>query len=158
MKRRAWKTYLFWILFAEAAGALSGWLTRDGIMIFNETVVQPPLAPPALLFPIVWSILYALMGIGSARIAMTPPSPDKTRARKLFLLQLLVNFLWSPIFFNLEAYGIALVWLLLLWILVLFMILSYKKIDPVSAYLQIPYLIWVTFAAYLNWGVWVLNR
>lgn len=141
----------------EAVGALSGWLTRDGTMIFNEAVIQPPLSPPAIVFPIVWTILYALMGISAARIAMQPPSAEKTRSRNLYLLQLLVNFLWSPIFFNLQAYGAAFVWLLLLWTLVLLMIVSFRRIDPLAAKLQIPYLIWLTFAAYLNLGVWILN-
>ena len=157
MKKQAWTIYLFCILFAEAVGAFSGWLTRDGIVIFNEAVNKPPLSPPALVFPIVWSLLYALMGIGIARIAVKPNSSDQPRSKKLFLLQLLVNFLWSPLFFHLQAYGAALIWLLLLWMLVLFMMISFRKTDPIAAYLQIPYLIWLTFAAYLNFGVWVLN-
>lgn len=158
MNKQAWKTYGFWILLSEAIGALSGWLTRDGTEIFREAVTQPPLSPPGVVFPIVWTILYALMGIGAARIALTPPSPDRTRAIRLFLAQLLVNFLWSPIFFNLQAYGAAFFGLLLLWILVVLMILAFAKVDKLAARLQVPYLIWLTFAAYLNLGVWLLNR
>ena len=157
MKKQTWTIYLFCILFAEAVGAFSGWLTRDGIVIFNEAVNKPPLSPPALVFPIVWSLLYALMGLGIARIVLKPKSAEQTRSKKLFLLQLFVNFLWSPVFFNLQAYGAALLWLLLLWVLVLLMIISFRKTDPIAAYLQIPYLIWLTFATYLNFGVWVLN-
>ena len=76
----------------------------------------------------------------------------------LFITQLVVNFFWSLIFFNAQAYGFAFLWLLLLWVLVLAMILIFRNIDPLAAYLQIPYLLWLTFAAYLNLGVWFLNR
>lgn len=158
MKTNNRKTYLFWILLAEGAGALSGWLSREGSRTFSEAAAQPPLSPPAILFPIVWGILYLLMGIGAARVSLTVPSGDRSRSLNLFVLQLVVNFFWSLIFFNAQAYGFALVWLLLLWVLVLLMILSFRKTDPAAAWLQIPYLIWLTFAVYLNAGVWLLNR
>ena len=158
MKKTTWKPYVLWILLAEAVGALSGWLTREGTQLFSETVAKPPLTPPSLVFPIVWGILYALMGIGAARISLTEPSEDRSRGLNLFVAQLIVNFFWSLIFFNLQAYGFALLWLLLLWALVLWMILTFYKTDKLAALLQIPYLIWLTFAAYLNAGVWLLNR
>ena len=157
MKTINWKPYAFWILLAEAAGALSGWLSREGSRTFSETATQPPLSPPAILFPIVWTILYFLMGISAARISQSPPSPDRSRGLNLFIVQLVVNFFWSLIFFNAQAYGFAFFGLLLLWILVLLMILSFRKTDPLAAWLQIPYLLWLTFAAYLNAGVWYLN-
>ena len=153
-----WKTYAFWILLAEAVGALSGWLTREGTEIYQSTIVQPPLSPPPLVFPIVWSILFALMGIGAARIYLSPVSGRRTRALLVFLLQLAFNFFWSIIFFNLQAFGFALIWLIILWGLILWMILSFAKVDKTAALLQIPYLLWVTFALYLNAGVWWLNR
>lgn len=155
--KRNWKTYLLWILLTEAVGGLSGWLTRDAMRIYEQTIVQPPLSPPDWLFPLVWSILYALMGIGAARVYLAPPSKDRSRGLNLFISQLVVNFFWSPIFFNLQAFGLAFFWLLLLWGLVLWMILTFRKVDPLAAKLQIPYLIWLTFAAYLNIGVWYLN-
>lgn len=155
--KRNWKPYLFWILLSEAVGALSGWLTREGTDVYAQTIVQPPLSPPGWVFPIVWTILYALMGIGAARIYLAPPSQDRSRGLNLFIAQLVVNFFWSPIFFNAQAYGFAFVWLLLLWSLVLWMILTFRKVDSLAAKLQIPYLIWLTFAAYLNFGVWLLN-
>ena len=157
MKKSNWKTYAFWILITEAVGALSGWLTREGSKIFSESVAQPPLSPPAILFPIVWGILYALMGYSAARIYMAPPSKERSRGLNIYIVQLVVNFFWSLIFFNAQAYGFAFFWLLLLWALVLWMILTFRKSDPLAAYLQIPYLIWLTFAAYLNLGVWYLN-
>ena len=152
------KPYLLWILLAEAVGALSGWLTREGTQIYAQTIAKPPLSPPGWTFPVVWSILYALMGIGAARIYLAPPSKSRSPGLNLFISQLVVNFFWSPLFFNLQAFGLAFFWLLLLWGLVLSMILTFRKVDPLAAKLQIPYLIWLTFAAYLNFGVWYLNR
>lgn len=149
---------MLWILLAEAVGALSGWLSRDGMKLFNTAVIQPPLTPPPVVFPIVWGILYALMGVSAARVYLAPPSPDRSRGLKLFLLQLAFNFFWSLIFFNLQAFGFALLWLLLLWGLVMGMILVFQRVDPMAALLQIPYLLWLTFAVYLNTGVWCLNR
>lgn len=142
----------------EAVGALSGWLSRDGTALYSETIVQPPLAPPAIVFPIVWVILYALMGIGAARVSLQPESRERNRALNLFIAQLVVNFFWSLFFFNAQAFGFAFLWLLLLWVLVFLMIRDFSKVDPLAAKLQIPYLIWLTFAAYLNFGVWVLNK
>lgn len=155
--RKQWKPIILSILVAEAVGALSGFLTREGMKLFTDAVAQPPLSPPPLLFPIVWTILYALMGYGSSRIWLSTPSPDRSRALNLYAIQLVVNFFWSLIFFNAQAFGFAFFWLLLLWVLVLLMILAFDKIDPLSAKLQVPYLIWLTFAAYLNLGVWYLN-
>ena len=158
MKKRTWKPYLFWILLAEGVGALSGWLTREGTQLYNETIIQPPLSPPSIVFPIVWAILFALMGIGAARVYLAPASNNRSRALLVFLVQLAVNFFWSIIFFNLQAFGFAFLWLLLLWVLILWMIVRFWRVEPLAAWLQIPYLLWVTFAAYLNFGVWLLNR
>ena len=151
------KPYLLWILLAEAVGALSGWLTGEGMQIYAQTIVKPPLAPPGWVFPVVWTLLYGLMGIGAARICLTSPSKARSLGLNLFVAQLVVNFFWSPIFFNLQAFGLSFFWLLLLWGLVLRMILVFRKVDPLAAKLQIPYLLWLTFAAYLNLGVRYLN-
>ena len=158
MKKKVWKTYAFWILLTGAVGALSGWLTRKGTKIFNETILQPPLSPPAIVFPIVWGILYTMMGISAARIYMAHPSQSRSKGLNLYIIQLAVNFLWSIIFFNFQAFGFAFLWLLLLWALVLWMILVFQNVDSLAAKLQIPYLIWLAFAAYLNLGVWYMNR
>ena len=155
--KRNWKSNLLWIALAEGVGALSGFLSREGMRLYAETAVQPPLSPPSWLFPIVWGILYALMGIGAARISLTEPSPERHRGLNLFIAQLVVNFFWSLIFFNLQAYGFALFWLCLLWAMVAWMILTFWQVDPLAAWLQVPYLIWLTFAAYLNAATWVLN-
>ena len=157
MKKVNFKTYAFWILLAEGVGALSGWLSRDGMKVYESTINQPPLSPPSWLFPIVWVILYALMGIGAARVYSAPRSPDRSRGLNLFMVQLLINFFWSLIFFNAQAFGFALLWLVLLWGLVLWMIVEFRKVDKPAGNIQIPYLLWLTFAVYLNLGVWYLN-
>ena len=158
MKQRTWKLYAFWILLTEAVGALSGWLTRKGVRTYQETIVQPPLSPPGMVFPIVWGILFALMGVGAARIYARPPSAARSRRLRLFGVQLTFNFFWSILFFNLQLFGLAFLWLIALWGLILWMIRAFRKVDPLAALLQIPYLLWVTFAGYLNAGVWFLNR
>ena len=157
MAKGNWKTYAIWILVTEAVGALSGWLTREGTKVFSETVQQPPLSPPMILFPIVWGILYLLMGVSAARIYLSEPSAARSKGLNLYAVQLVVNFFWSLIFFNAQAFGFAFLWLLLLWVLVLLMILVFRKVDSLAAWLQVPYLLWLTFAAYLSFGVWYLN-
>lgn len=158
MKNRPWKTYLLWILGTEAVGAAAGLLTREGIQIYTETVRLPPLAPPALLFPIVWTLLYALMGIGAARVELSPPSAARRTGLRLYGLQLFFNFFWPQIFFNLQAFGAAALWLAVLWVLILLMLLTFRKADAAAGWLQLPYLLWVAFAGYLNVAVWLLNR
>ncbi len=156
--KQTWKTYALWIVIAEAVGALAGFLTREGTKLYAASVVKPPLSPPAVVFPVVWGILYALMGVGAARVSLTPASALRTRGLRLFLLQLAFNFVWSILFFNLQAFGLAFVWLVLLWALILMMTLAFGRVDRTAALLQIPYLGWVAFAGYLNVGVWLLNR
>lgn len=157
MKQHKWLSYVLWILFTEGVGFLSGWLTREGSQLYSQTIVKPPLSPPAMVFPIVWGILFVLMGIGAARIYLAEPSPERTRGLRIFLLQLAFNFFWSILFFNFQVFGIALIWLLILWGLILWMIFTFRQVDPLAAWLQVPYLLWVSFAAYLNFGVWRLN-
>lgn len=160
MKKISWKTYGLAILLTEAVGALSGWLTREGAKAYSETVEKPPLSPPDIVFPIVWGILFALMGVGLARIYSAEAvglKMERTKSLVLFFVQLFFNFFWSILFFNLQNFGLAFWWLVVLWGLILWMILSFRKVDKWSAWLQIPYFLWVTFAAYLNSGVWILN-
>ena len=157
MQQKTWKPYLWGILFTEAVGSLAALLSRHATEIYNSTITKPPLSPPAIVFPIVWAILYALMGVGAARVWMAPLSPARTRSLRLFLLQLGFNFFWSILFFNFQAFGFAFLWLAVLWVLIVRMTLSFYEVDRLAAWLQLPYLIWVLFAAYLNFGVWKLN-
>jgi len=151
-------TYVFWIAVTEAVGALAGFLTRDGMELYKTQVIKPPLSPPALVFPIVWAILYALMGIGIARVVLSARSEERSDAIQVYLLQLAINFTWSIFFFHLRSYGGALLVLLFLLALIIWMILRFRRVDRPAAWLQIPYVLWVSFAAYLNAGVWLLNR
>ena len=157
MKNSNWKTYAFWIILCEAVGALAGWISAGGIEVYSALATKPPLTPAQWVFPVVWSILYAFMGISAARISLTPPSKERNRGLNLFAAQLIVNFFWPLLFFNAQAFGFALIWLILLWVLVFAVILIFWKIDKPAAWLLIPYLAWLTFAVYLNAGVYILN-
>ncbi|MBE5959562.1 MAG: tryptophan-rich sensory protein [Lachnospiraceae bacterium] len=152
-----WKVYVFFILLSEAVGIVAGILTREGMQIYSETVTKPALTPPAIVFPIVWTILYALMGAGVAGVTLKPQSNERTRGLILYALQLLFNFGWSFIFFNWANYGFAFFWLLILIVLVSLMTDSFFKTDELSGKMQIPYCVWLAFAAYLNLAVWILN-
>lgn len=157
MDKSKLKTYAISILIAEIVGGIAGLLTSMGMDEY-KLAEKPPLTPPAILFPIVWTILYALMGISAARIWMAPPTKERNHGLIIYAVQLFFNFLWSIIFFNFQAYGFAFFWLIALWVLILGMIIIFSKTDRLAAILQIPYLLWVTFAGYLNLMVWLLNR
>ena len=145
------------VLLTEAVGALSGWLTRAGTEHFKTAVVKPPLSPPAIAFPIVWAILFALMGISAALVYLAPDSRPRTLGLQLYWVQLGFNFLWSILFFNLRNYPLSFGWLAVLWGLIVWMALTFYEVRPLYAWLQVPYLLWVLFAGYLNWGVYQLN-
>lgn len=156
MKKR--KTYLYSILIALAVGGLSEWLTRKGMAHYEETALKPSLTPPPWVFAVAWSILYALMGISAARIWNTEPSKARSRGLNFYAAQLAVNFFWSLLFFNARAYGFAAIWLILLIVLTARMALAFAQTDILAAKLQIPYLLWLAFALYLNIAVWLLNE
>ncbi len=152
------KPYVISVLIALAVGGLSALLTRGNMDVY-ERIVRPPLAPPMWLFPVVWGILFVLMGVSSALVYNRRLAAPAEVREALFIygLQLAVNFFWSIIFFNLQAYWFAFFWLLFLWILILQMIRKFHVISPIAAYLQIPYLLWVTFAGYLTLAIAILN-
>lgn len=157
MNMKKWKPYLIGVALALAVGGLSALLSGSGMDVYNEEAVKPALSPPMWLFPAVWSVLYVLMGVSAARVWMQAPGAERSRGANLYIAQLVVNFFWSLLFFNARAYGFAVLWLLLLWLLVLAMILAFRKADRLAAGLQIPYLLWLSFALYLNISVWQLN-
>lgn len=152
---KTWVSYVLFIGIAIFTEVISGALT-SGSMKTYEQLQKPPLTPPGILFPIVWTVLYLLMGIGAARIYQTGAA-EVRQALILWGIQLAVSFVWSLIFFNAGAFLAAFLWLLLLWGLVLAMILSFRALDRTAALLQIPYLLWITFAGYLNVSIWRLN-
>lgn len=157
MNKTKIKTYAYSILFALVVGGVAGLLTSMGMDEY-DLVEKPNLTPPDIVFPIVWTILYVLMGISSARIFMLDNSKERNRSLIVYLLQLFFNFFWSILFFNFQAYAFSFFWLVALWVLILSMIIMFSRLDKLSAYLQIPYLLWVSFAGYLNLMVWLLNR
>ena len=158
MDRRKRITYIIWIAATLFVGLLSGLLSMGGMEIYNDTAIKPALTPPSILFPIVWTVLYTLMGFSAARVWLAEPSENRNRGLNLYVAQMIFNFFWSLIFFNAQAFGFAAIWLLVLWLLVFFMILEFYKVDKLAALLQIPYLVWLTFAGYLNVAVWLMNR
>ncbi|MBQ9553120.1 MAG: tryptophan-rich sensory protein [Clostridia bacterium] len=136
-------------------GSVSALLTGENMMIY-QTVEKPALAPPAALFPIVWTLLYLLMGVSAAMVYNAAGDYRKI-GLWLFWAQLAVNFFWSLLFFNLRAFLFAFVWLILLWVLAAAMAIAFFKTRRVAGLLQAPYLLWLTFAAYLNFSVYILN-
>ena len=151
------RIYFFWILFAEIVGGLSGFLTREGMKIYADTAVKPFLSPPAIVFPFAWTILYALMGISAARVYASPKSSDRTKGLWLFMIQLGINFSWCFVFFTFQAFLSASVVLAVMIALVIMMCVHFRRVDSLSAYLQIPYVMWLIFAEYLSLGVYFLN-
>ena len=151
-----WKELIICIAIPLAVGGLASFLTEDSMQTF-AMIEKPPLAPPAWLFPVVWTILYVLMGIASYIVYTSDKSSQVSTALKVYGLQLAFNFFWSIIFFNLENYLLAFVWLVALWILILLTNRLFDKISDTAGYLILPYLLWVTFAGYLNWGIYLLN-
>ncbi len=156
MKKSTRNTYLFWISLCELTGIFAGLLNRNGINIFLSQAKQPSFMPPGILFPTIWTILYLLMGIGIARVQLY--GQHTKRATGQFALQLLFNFAWPLVFFRAKAYGYALVLLIILWVLVLIMALEFEKQDEKAGLLQIPYLLWLGFAAVQNLAVYLLNN
>lgn len=151
-----WKALIISLIIPLAVGGLSALLTKNYMNLY-ETITQPPFAPASWLFPLVWTILYILMGISSYLIVISD-SISKTEALTLYVISLVLNFIWSPVFFIGQNYLIAFIILVILWYTVFQMIQAFYKIRPLSAILQIPYLIWLTFAGYLNLAIYFLNR
>lgn len=139
-------------------GVLATLLTGDQMMAF-AAMEKPPFTPPGWLFPVVWTLLYAMMGIAAYLITVAGQDTRAAQEALLFYgIQLLVNFLWSIVFFGFGWYFAAFLLLVCLWLLIFHTIRLFLPISKSAAYLMIPYLLWVTFAGYLNLGIWWLNR
>ena len=144
------------LLIPLIGGFLSGIISMGGMQEF-DLLTKPIFSPPGFLFPIVWTILYVLMGISSYLIYKENDYHSGC-CLKIYLISLFVNFLWSPIFFGLNLRLFALIWIILLDLVVGYMIVCYFKVNKKAAYLQIPYFIWCLFATYLNLAFYILNR
>ena len=142
------------ILIALAVGSLSALIS--GNMSMYLSLNKPSFSPPPYIFSVVWTLLYILMGISSYLIFVSG-NKNSANALKIYGLQLFFNFCWSIIFFGFSQYLLAFLWLIALIILIIIMIQQFYKISPIAAYLQIPYLLWCIFAAYLNFTIYKLN-
>lgn len=150
MKKEKIKNIIISILIPIILGAIVGFIISFSMKNFNN-LNKPPLNPPKILFPIFWTIFYILMGISHYL------TKNDEESNKIYYKQLIVNLLWSIIFFTLKLRLLAFLWILLLIYLIIKMIITFKKENKTAAYLQIPYLIWVIFATYLNLGLYILN-
>lgn len=151
-----WDKLLKSIAVPLAVGGVSALITMDAMKSFGS-LNQPPLSPPAWLFPLVWSILYVLMGIASYLVLVSDKPARAKTALTVYGVQLFFNFFWSIIFFNFEAYLFAFIWLIILWVLIIITAVLFFGINKTAGYLMIPYILWVTFAAYLNLAIYLLN-
>lgn len=148
--------FLYYIVISVGIGSLPALLLNDQFMQYKE-FIKPPLAPPSSLFPIVWTILFVLMGI-SAFLVYNSGLKQKLQALNIFYVQLFVNALWSVFFFGLNMQLFAFIWLLLLIVLVVVMLIRFYKVNKLAFYLQLPYLLWLLYAGYLNFGIYLLNQ
>ena len=155
--KRKIKVYAIFLLVTGAIGGLSALLTNMGMESY-KAAQKPPLTPPDIVFPIVWTILFTLMAISAARVWLTDNSRLRNHGIIVYFIQLFFNFFWSVLFFNFQAYGLSFLWIIGLWILILLMIVKFYRADKIAGLLQIPYLLWVTFASYLNFMVYQLNK
>lgn len=151
-----WKQLIISILISLSIGGLSGFITKDSMKTF-EKLNKPMLSPPPIVFPIVWGVLFLLMGI-SAYLVYVNKSAYRKPALIIYSIQLFINFFWSIIFFNAQQYLFAFIWLIILLIAIIIMIILFYKVKPLAAFLQIPYILWVSFAGYLNLIIYLLNK
>jgi len=146
------------LILTMGTGAVAGIFTGQSVSGWYATLNQPSFNPPNWVFGPVWSTLYFLMGISLWLVWKQKPSGERNRAILLFSAQLVLNFLWSFLFFYFHLIGAALMDIILLWVSILTMIILFYRIRPIAAYLNIPYLLWVSFATALNTAYFFLNR
>ena len=151
-----WRSFFYSFVITFLFAILGGIVTYIGMAKFQHTV-QPPLSPPAYLFPIVWSVLFLLMAIG-ATIIYDSDNEDSPKALFIYTIQLTLNFWWCVLFFGFGLYFVSFIWLLILLLAVFIMTVLFYRINKWAGLLQIFYILWLLFAAYLNFGVWFLNR
>ncbi len=153
-----WKKLLICLGIPLAVGGLSSLISGGGMGDYR-VLQQPPLSPPGWVFPVVWTLLYLLMGYASYLILISGKDPEEIRtALKLYGAQLILNFVWPIVFFGLQWRLVAFFVLIALWVMIYLTIRAFSKIDEKAGDLLLPYILWVTFAGYLNLGVYFLNR
>ena len=150
-------TYSGSVALAVGCSFLTVWLTRAQVKQYEQSLAWPPFFLPMEIFPIIWGALHLLMGISAARIYRKPNSQMKKYTLKTYIWQLIFHFFWVIWLFDFRWYEFAFLWLLMLWVQVTWMIAAFHQMDLLATWLQIPYMIWMPVAAYLNFGIMVLN-
>ncbi len=145
------------MLLTLSVGSISGIATSSGIDSWFSNLNKPFFNPPNYVFGPVWTVLYILMGISFYMILQSPGNNLRQKALLVFWIQLFLNFLWSFLFFKFHLIGIAFAEIITIWISILVMIIVFNKINKTAALIQIPYLLWVSFASVLNGSIWYLN-
>ena len=146
------------MLLPLLVGGVSGYLSGSGVNDWFRELVKPSFNPPSWVFGPVWTLLYLLMGVSLFRVLQTAAHSSRNSAVALFFIQLALNFMWSVIFFRWQLLATAFAEIIVLWLAIIMMILKFYKIDKTAAFLQIPYLLWVTFATMLSGAFWLLNQ
>lgn len=149
--------FMLAVLLPMVVGVASATFSHEGMQIY-KTMAKPPLSPPAIVFPIVWTILYFLMGTASYIVLETDASEtQKSMANTTYLIQLAMNFFWSIIFFNLQLYTLAFIWLVGMYAVIIACSVYFFSIRRLAGYLMIPYIVWMAFAAYLNMAIAIMK-
>ena len=147
--------FIICIAIPLIVGGCSSLLTKNAMISFNS-MNKPPLAPPGWLFPVAWTILYVLMGIASYKIYKTDDDMRQL-AMLIYGIQLVMNFLWSIIFFNMDLYWLAFVWLMIMWCMIIILVFVTKQFSIIAMFCLLPLALWTTFAAYLNLMIAIMN-
>ena len=154
MNKKLWP-YIISVAISLGTGAFSAFLTKESMSVYS-VINRPPLSPPSWLFPVVWTVLFVLMGIAAA-LVWCSNGREIDSSLIFYGFQLAFNFCWSLIFFNFRAFFIAFLWLIVLLVLIGITSVKFYKINRTSSLLMLPYFAWVCFAGYLNYAIWQLN-
>lgn len=151
--------FIISLLIAEGTGFIAGAFTKNSMAMYN-TLNKPPFSPPAIVFPIIWPILYALMALAAYRVYMVGKTTEENvkGALMLYGIQLILNFLWPFLFFTFRLYGLAFIEIVILLIFIVLTTIAFFKKDKISGMLMIPYILWVAYAAVLNFFIWATNE
>jgi tryptophan-rich sensory protein len=152
----AW-ALLGWLVLCFAVATLSSFSSVGNISGWYASLAKPRLVPVDWVFASVWTVLYVLMAVAAWLVWRTRPSNCRLRGLRLFFVQLWFNLLWSWIFFNRHQIGIALIDLAVLWVAIVLTTFNFRKVSAAAMWLMLPYLVWVTFAVYLNFALWRKN-
>jgi len=153
-----WLALLLILIVSFTAAAIGGYATADSVRTWYPTLVKPTWNPPSAIFAPVWTLLYMMMSVAAWRIWLRPELPDARPTLRLFFVSLVLNVLWSVLFFGLHRPGWALLEVVVFWGTLVVLLGRFRRMDAVAGWLWVPYVAWVTFATVLNAAVWWLNR